>query len=147
MRGTRRRLQCRCQTSVLDYRQDFNKTWYQYAISMRPVVPAPDEPMHRLRSAPSPFLGTASGSGRYPKAQLRKWWLRRLKPRQLYTLEDADGKQLGTSPTLNLELDGDRRSSQCLSKLATALHLWPGDICGAAYSARQPVAVPICRAR
>ena len=76
--------------------------------SMRPVVPAPDEPMHLLKvSSHPPFLGTASGSGRYPEGATAKLVATAAENRGNFVRwEDADGKQLGTSPTLDLALDG-----------------------------------------
>ena len=34
----------------ISYRKDFNKTWYQYAITVRPVVPAPSDPFAEVVS-------------------------------------------------------------------------------------------------
>ena len=50
----------------ISYRKDFNKTWYQYAITVRPVVPAPSDPRAVVIVNVLPaHLGSATGSGIY----------------------------------------------------------------------------------
>ncbi|MBT6462332.1 MAG: SUMF1/EgtB/PvdO family nonheme iron enzyme [Opitutae bacterium] len=90
----------------ISYRKDFNKTWYQYAISLRPAVPAPSDPNVELKLNVIPaHLGTVVGSGVYEvgatatliatpvsgDARFLRW-------------EDADGNNLGTNSKLNLTL-------------------------------------------
>ena len=84
------------------------KTWYQYAITLRPAFPAPTEPDTTIKLASAQaHLGNVTGSGVYKigtQAQLRaipengaafvRW-------------EDAEGTVLGTSITLNHQADAD----------------------------------------
>ena len=50
----------------ISYRKDFNKTWYQYAITVRPVVPAPSDPRAVVIVNVLPaHLGSVTGSGTY----------------------------------------------------------------------------------
>lgn len=50
----------------VDYRRDL-KTWSQYAITVRPIVPGPAEEVRKIEvHTDTPHLGTISGAGSYP---------------------------------------------------------------------------------
>ena len=91
------------------YRQDFNKTWYQYSIGLRPVVPSPDESTQSLQlKAFPPFLGTAIGSGYYPKGSTTTILASTTDSRGAFVRwEDRDGKVVSTKPSLKVTLDED----------------------------------------
>ena len=91
----------------ISYRKDFNKTWYQYAITVRPLVPAPSDPRAEVIVALVPaHLGSVTGGGVYEigatatliatpasaNANFLRW-------------EDAAGNNLGTGTTLLLSLN------------------------------------------
>ena len=91
------------------YRKDINKTWAQYAIGLRPVVPAHSQrnAMVTLRVDP-PFLGSAVGGGVYPidsSAQMHA--LHMEEGVNFLHWQDEDGNNLGASPTIDVLVRGD----------------------------------------
>ncbi|MBT5378435.1 MAG: SUMF1/EgtB/PvdO family nonheme iron enzyme [Opitutae bacterium] len=95
---------------TVSYRKDFNKTWFQYSIGLRTVVPSPDEPTHRLKlKAHPPFLGTAAGSGYYAEGTTASIMATPAENRGTFIRwEDEDGNVLGTQPNLDLIVDADK---------------------------------------
>ena len=97
----------RYQTQVA-YRKDFNKTWFQYAITVRPVVSAPTEPDATITLKVEPAnLGSATGAGVYKigtqaslsailesNAEIDRW-------------EDADGNTLSKAVTFGVDATED----------------------------------------
>ena len=93
----------------ISYRKDFNKTWFQYAITVRPVVAAPSDPFVSINISTSPsHLGSAYGGGVYEvgaNAQLVAVPL--VDRANFLRWEDADGNTLGTSATLSFLCNAD----------------------------------------
>ena len=84
------------------------KTWFAYAITMRPVFPAPSEPDCILTaSSKQPYLGSVTGGGVYEKGDTATLVASPISGASFVEWQDADGNQLGTNATLNYSIDPD----------------------------------------
>ncbi|MBT5379343.1 MAG: SUMF1/EgtB/PvdO family nonheme iron enzyme, partial [Opitutae bacterium] len=95
------------QTQVA-YRKDFNKTWFQYAITVRPVVSAPSEPDATLTIKVNPsHLGSVVGGGVYKIGDSASLSFDLESNATFGGWEDTEGNQLSKAHAYSHVLTGD----------------------------------------
>ena len=115
VRGGSRKLRPLPDTGSVE--KDFNKTWSQYAISLRPVISAPTTQDAKLFVQASPAqLGSATGGGIYEIGEDATLTAQADTGVNFIRWEDSSGNNLGTSPTLITTISGDSTITAILKK-------------------------------
>ena len=86
-----------------------HKTWYLYAITFRPVFPAPNLPEGEVTvSTPQAHLGSVSGGGYFPIGGTTNLVATAFPGAVFKQWEDENGFVIGTDPVLPLTVNQDR---------------------------------------
>ena len=85
------------------------KTWFQYAITLRPVFPAPSEPDATIIAAsPQAHLGNVTGTGIYPIGTPITLTATPIPGATFIRWQDAQGNPLSTNPTYQHQTQQDQ---------------------------------------